>query len=53
MKGSGLKDILKAAYMGLAGILSGKSWPRVIRASRMVCVALLAEYLMEGYNELQ
>ena len=47
MKGSGLEDILKAAYRGLAGILSGKSWPRAMRALRMVCVALLAEYLME------
>ena len=47
MKGSGLEDILKTAYRGLAGILSSKSWPRAIRALRMVCVALLAEYLME------
>jgi hypothetical protein len=47
MKGSGLEELLKAAYSGLTGILSGKSWPRAMRALRMVCAALLAHYISQ------
>lgn len=47
MKGSGLEDLLRVAYRGLASILSGKSWPRPMRALRMVYVAMLSDYLRE------
>lgn len=47
MKGSELDDLLRAAYRGLAGILSGKSWSRAMRALRTVCVTMLNEYLSE------
>ena len=35
MKGSGVEELLGAAYSGLAGILSGKSWSRAMPAFRM------------------
>ena len=40
MKGSSVGELLGAAYSGLAGILSGTSWPRAMRAFRMACVVV-------------
>lgn len=48
MKGSGLEDIVKAAYRGVNNMLNGKSWPKAVRGLRMVVVALLKEYVSDG-----
>ena len=45
IKGSGLEELIGAAYSGLAGILSGKSWPRAIRAFRIACSVVMSDYL--------
>ena len=45
MKGSGVEEPVGAAYSGLAGILSGKSWPRAMRAFRMECAVVMSDYL--------
>ena len=45
MKGSGVEELLGAAYSGLAGMLSGKSWPRAMRAFRMECAVVMSDYL--------
>ena len=45
MKRAGVEELLGAAYSGLAGILSGKSWSRAMRAFRMECAVVMSEYL--------
>ena len=45
MKGSGVEELLGGAYSGLAGMLSGKSWPRAMRAFRMECAVVMSDYL--------
>ena len=45
MKGSGVEELLGAAYSGLAGMLSGKSWPRAMRAFRMARAVVMSDYL--------
>ena len=41
MKGSGLEEILSAAFSGVGKMLNGKAWPRPVRRFRMTTVALL------------
>ena len=45
MRGSGLEDLIGAAFSGLTGILNRKNWPRAMRALRMVCTVLLSDFL--------
>ena len=45
MRGSGLEELIGAAFSGLTGILNGKNWPRAMRALCMVCTVLLSEWL--------
>ena len=45
MRGSGLEELIGAAFSGLTGILNGKNWPRAMRALRMVCTLLLSDFL--------
>ena len=44
MRCTGLKDIVSAAYGGIAGIMNGKA----MRAFRMVVAALMHDFLQEG-----
>ena len=48
MKGSGLEEVLSAAYKGLTGVLNGKAWPKALRAFRMVVTELLRACLEKG-----
>ena len=45
MRGSGLEELIGAAFSGLTGILNGKNWLRAMRALRMVCTVLLSDFL--------
>ena len=45
MRGSGLEELIGAAFSGLTGILNGKNWPRAMRALCMVCTVLLSDFL--------
>ena len=47
MRGSGFEDLIGAAFNGLTGILNGKSWPRALRALRMVCTVLLSNFCIK------
>ena len=48
MRCTGLEDIVRAAYGGIAGIMNGKAWPKAMRAFRMVEAALMHGFLQEG-----
>ena len=48
MCGSGVESLISSAFGGLAGIMSGKSWVRSMRAFRMVSTALLNHFLNTG-----
>ena len=41
---TGLEDLVRAAYGGIAGIMNGKAWPKAMRAFRMVVAALMPVY---------
>ncbi len=45
MKGTGVEQVIGAAYSGIANILNGKAWPKAMRAFCMVVGALLNEFL--------
>ena len=45
MKGSGLDALVRSAFGGLTGIMSGKAWVRAMRAFRMVSATLLENFL--------
>lgn len=53
MRGSGLEPLIKSAFGGLAGIMSGKSGVRAMRAFRMVSTALLSFFLATGLKTFQ
>ena len=42
MHGSGVEHLISAAFGGLAGIMSGKSWVRAMRVFRMVSTTILS-----------
>ena len=48
MRCTGLEDLVRAAYGGIAGIMNGKAWPKAMRAFRMVVAALMHDFLQEG-----
>ena len=55
MKVSGVDMLLNAAFGGLAGIITGKSWPNVLRAYRVITTVLLQDFFQNGaktYQEL-
>ena len=52
MKGSGLEEILGAAFSGINSMLNGKAWPRAMRGFRMVTTALLQQYILAGTTEV-
>ena len=45
IRGSGLEELIGAAFSGLTVILNGKNWPRAMCALRMVCTVLLSDFL--------
>ena len=45
MRCTGLEDLVRAAYGGIAGIMNGKAWPKAMRAFRMVVAALMHDFL--------
>ena len=53
MEGSGLEVYIGAAYGGLTGIFSGKSWVKALRAFRGVAAALLHNILSTGEKTFQ
>ena len=48
----GLDTLISAAYGGIAGIMSGSSWVKALRAFRMVTCALLHNFLSTGKKNL-
>ena len=48
MKGSGIEVYIGAAYGGLKGIMSGKSWVKTLRAFRSIAAGLLKSFLSTG-----
>lgn len=48
MRGSGIEELISSTFGGIAGIMSGKSWVRSMRAFRMVSTALLNKFLASG-----
>ena len=55
MKVSGVDVLLTAAFGGLAGIITGKSWPNALRAYRLITTVLLEDFFQSGaktYQEL-
>ena len=54
-KASGVDVLLTAAFGGLAGIITGKSWPNALRAYRLITAVLLEDFFESGaktYQEL-
>ena len=52
MKASGVDVLLTAAFGGLAGIITGKSWPNALR---LITTVLLQDFFQSGaktYQEL-
>ena len=47
MKASGVDVLLTAAFGGLAGIITGKSWPNALRAYRLITTVLLQDLFQE------
>jgi hypothetical protein len=45
MQGTGVEELVGAAYSGVANIFNGKAWPKAMRAFRMVVAALLHDFL--------
>ena len=55
MKASGVDVLFTAAFGGLAGIITGKSWPNALRAYRLITTVLLQDFFQSGaktYQEL-
>ena len=48
MKASGVDVLLTAAFGGLAGIITGKSWPNALRAYRLITTVLLQDFFQSG-----
>jgi len=48
MKGSGLEEILYAAYNGVSSNLHGKAWLKALRGIRMVITGLFRDYVLAG-----
>ena len=44
MKASGVDVLLTVAFGGLAGIITGKSWPNALRAYRLITTVLLQDF---------
>ena len=53
IKGSGLEELVAAAYGGLSNILNGKAWHKAMRAFLMAVSALLNDFLSTGYKDHQ
>ena len=53
MNASGVDVLLTAAFGGLAGIITGKSWPNALRAYRLITTVLLEEFFQSGANTYQ
>ena len=55
VKASGVEVLLTAAFGGLAGIITGKSWPNALRAYLLITTVLLQDFFQRGaktYQEL-
>ena len=55
MNASGVDVLLTAAFGGVAGIITGKSWTTALRAYRLITTVLLQEFFQGGartYQEL-
>jgi hypothetical protein len=50
MKGTGLENIFRAAFGGVASMLNGKAWPKALRGLRMVVSAVLEDTIRKGTN---
>ena len=48
VKASGVDVLLTAAFGGLAGIITGKSWPNALRAYRLITTVLLQDFFQSG-----
>lgn len=53
MKGSGLEDLLHAAYKGVPNMLNGKAWPKALRGFRMVLTVILETFILKGSTALE
>ena len=48
MSGSGLEELLGAAFKGVSHMLKGSAWPKAVRGLRMVVCALLEPLITAG-----
>jgi hypothetical protein len=53
MQGSGLEELLNAAFKGVSNMLSGKAWPKALRAIRMVVTSLLEDQPADNFSSPQ
>ena len=53
MKASGVDVLLTAAFGGVAGIITGKSWTNALRAYRLITTVLLQEFFQSGAKSYQ
>ena len=53
MKASGLDVLLTAAFGGVTGITTGKSWTNALRAYRLVMSVLLQDFFQSGVKTYQ
>ena len=53
MKASGVDVLVAAPFGGLAGIITGKSWPNALRAYRLITTVLLQDFFQNGANTYQ
>ncbi len=48
MSGTGLEEILNAAFSGVGSMLNGKAWPKSLRGFRMMTTVLLEDIVTSG-----
>ena len=53
MKGSGLEEILHAAYKGISSMVNGKAWPKALRGFRMIIAAMLEDIISDGNTSVE
>ena len=53
MKASGVGVLLTAAFGGLAGTITGKSWPNALRAYRLITTVRLQDFFQSGAKKYQ
>ena len=53
MKASCVDVLLTAAFGGVAGIITGKSWTNALRATSLITTVLLRDFFQSGAKTFQ